>query len=251
MIKKKSIVTMFASLMLASVPAVNAMAADNGSSNFVDDAEAPTDSIAAINKYGKVVKTQDSSQQSAQGHSDANITITDGYLTLDAVPDLSFGTIGKNNNNTNKVTQKLVSNESAIDDDGNQDGRLAVTDSRNGDNKGYTLKAKLDNFKNLSNSKSLSHDDWVLTLNKPSNAKNMNNASYSFGTPNITSNNNDEKSVLTSSVAGSGTTQANYNTPDNAKLTFGNNVDQGRYAAVITWTLAPNTGDSSSQSGQQ
>ncbi|MCL0318944.1 WxL domain-containing protein [Apilactobacillus xinyiensis] len=244
---KNNVVTLFTSVLLASVPAISAFADDT---TFVDDANAPTDSIAAINKDRKIVKTQDSTQKSAQGHSDANVTITQGYLTLDAVPDLSFGTIGKNtSSNSGKVTQKLINNASAIDDDGNADGRLAVTDSRENDTKGYTLKAKLDNFKNLSNTNSPNHADWVLTLNKPSNAKNMNNAAYSFGTPNITSNGSMEKSVLTSNVGGSGTTQANYNTRDSATLSFDNNVDQGKYAAVITWTLSPNTDNSGTTSG--
>ncbi|MCK8625161.1 WxL domain-containing protein [Apilactobacillus xinyiensis] len=244
LLKKKQLVTLFASIFLSALPIVNASAAD-----FKDDANAPTDSIAAIDKDGNIVKTQDAKQTSAQGKSDANVTITQGYLTLDAVPDLSFGTIGRNKvDNSDKVTQKLISNTSAIDDDGNSDGRIAVTDSRDDAKDGYTLKAKLDNFKNLSKSDSKTHDDWVLTLNKPSNAKNMNNAAYSFGTPNITSNGM-EKSVLTSSIGGSGTTQANYNNRDNATLSFGNNVDPGQYAAVITWTLSPNTGTSGTASG--
>lgn len=60
----------------------------------------------------------------AFGVSDAKVQIVEGYLTLDAVPDFNFGTVTAG-------AKAGVSNFSgAIQDDGNDEGVLQVTDSR-------------------------------------------------------------------------------------------------------------------------
>ncbi|WP_125772189.1 WxL domain-containing protein [Companilactobacillus furfuricola] len=86
-------------------------------------------------------------ENSATAESDANVQVISGFLSLDAVPDFSFGRAIEGN------TAELLNGQSAIQDDGNQDGLLQITESRTADskepgspNKGFTLSAQLGDF---------------------------------------------------------------------------------------------------------
>lgn len=82
--------------------------------------------------------TENSASGSVSGVSDAIVQVEQGYLTLDAVPDMNFGMAAQTK--TANENLPLINNAGLIDDNGNDSGLLKVTDSRtaaasNDDNK--------------------------------------------------------------------------------------------------------------------
>ncbi|WP_164508333.1 WxL domain-containing protein [Companilactobacillus kedongensis] len=105
------------------------------------------------NKPGMAVAFDDGAGNigAAQAFSDANVTVIDGLLTLDKVPDFGFGTAAAGG-----PAVDLQNNSSTIKDDGNDSGILQVTDSRTDKNAaasnttktaGFNVTAQLGNFK--------------------------------------------------------------------------------------------------------
>ncbi|MCK8607137.1 WxL domain-containing protein [Apilactobacillus ozensis] len=241
MIKSKTLITAFASLLFVATPFTNVFADKTSDYEDAPQPVHPMDSVYAINSDGKNVSN---SSNSTSANSDANVIITKGYLTLDAVPDLSFGIVGQGGSGNN-TTLKLAGNNSMIDDNGNQDGLLRVTDSRDAkssDLDGYKVTAKLGNFNKIGSNNSSSQNNWTLNLNQPSDVSNANNNNVvSFINASLVSDGNSSQTVMKTTAANTGTTSAYYKNANNASLNLSNNVDPGKYAAPITWTLTPGT----------
>ncbi|WP_054658718.1 WxL domain-containing protein [Apilactobacillus ozensis] len=252
MINKKNVIALFAGLMFASVPMINVFADKTDDYENAPQPVHPMDGVYAINQDGKNVSN---SSQSTSANSDANVIITKGYLTLDAVPDLSFGIVGQGGSGNN-TTLKLAGNNSMIDDNGNQDGLLRVTDSRDAKNSsdldGYKVTAKLGNFNKIGSNDSSSQSNWTLNLNQPSDISNANNRNVvSFINASLVSGGNSSQTVMKTTTASTGTTSAYYKNANNASLNLSNNVDPGKYAAPITWTLTPGTATANDSDSKQ
>ena len=119
----------------------------------------------------------DATGGSANGKSTAEFEVTPGDLTLDAVPDLNFGTTNVKDIATKDVILSLVDGKVTSEKDGNvtskdvtaKDGNadlnLKVSDFR-GVNSGWNLTAKLGTFKaNIKDSKSNDASDALDRLN--------------------------------------------------------------------------------------
>ncbi|MFD0898232.1 WxL domain-containing protein [Loigolactobacillus binensis] len=198
--------------------------------------------------------TNDPTTGTASKQSDANITLKNGFLTLEKVPDLSFGTATSQLSGNYRIT----SNHSEIVDEGNQDGILAVNDTRDTENggtadatptpanaAGWTLGAKLGQFKNLTTNANAT-GAWGLTLNTDGSAgwTAENNsattpvtaASFQEG---VTLDSNGAAKVVGDAAAGTGygRNTASLTAASQTKLQVPDGQTEGTYAAPITWTL--------------
>lgn len=187
---------------------------------------------------------QNDASGSVSGKSDATVKVEQGYLTLDAVPDMNFGMTAQTKTANKNIP--LASNTGLIDDDGNDSGMLKVTDSRGvDDGKGGTttmpwnLTAQLGAFNSSTGAALTSSSDWAIHLNQTTgtnsvSAENM-PAVYQ---PVLTSGDKAEHQVLKSSLGnGTGSTTVYYDKAKDASLDMGANVPAGQYDAPITWTL--------------
>lgn len=190
----------------------------------------------------------------ATAQSDASVTVVSGFLTLEQVPDFSFGRVMEN------TTARLQQGTSAIDDDGNQDGILRVTESRK-DNAGFDVTAKMDDF---TNDKDVVSKGFVLNLN-PVAFINASNGDYSgIQTGKVSLDADKEKTVLSATKENKlqGTYQAKYSDSKDASLVVPKDTsskDSGKtatsYKGKITWTLnakaeGTTTGDNNNGGGQ-
>lgn len=187
--------------------------------------------------------------------STVSVTVLSGILTLDAVPDFSFGSMMPG------TTAKLASNtidaselegNSNVGEDGNSSGILQMTDSRNLTTKenipGFTLSAAITELQGADGSTM----PVSLTLN-PLPLLNEKDENISTSSTDLMTN----KSVISSEMGSTndiidlgkgeynpGIIRAKFNTPDSASLTIptpkegiGNVKQAKNMNAVVTWTL--------------
>ncbi|GAK31802.1 conserved protein [Weissella oryzae SG25] len=186
---------------------------------------------------------QNDASGSVSGKSDATVKVEQGYLTLDAVPDMNFGMTAQTKTANKNIP--LVSNAGLIDDDGNDSGMLKVTDSRGTDDgktvttMPWNLTAQLGSFSSASGAALTSSSDWAIHLNQTAGTNSVSAANMpAVYQPVLTSGDNAEHQVLKSSQGnGTGSTTVYYNKANDASLDMGANVPAGQYDAPITWTL--------------
>ncbi|MQS52492.1 WxL domain-containing protein [Companilactobacillus mishanensis] len=188
----------------------------------------------------------------ATAESEANVQIISGFLTLDMVPDFSFGSVIAGG--TAGLRSKGVS---TIDNDGNSQGILQVTETRenkteNAANKGlgFTVSAELAGFK--LNGK----DDPVkgFTLNLASQTLKDADGKIVDGqsTNAATLDDNNKTATIMSMNAGSynkGQIKATFDNSKAAELKvpqIASEKGQKAYSSVITWTLNAKAADAGS-----
>lgn len=177
---------------------------------------------------------------SVSGQSDATVKVVDGFLSLDAVPDMNFGLVA-NAATTNKDVP-LINNQGLISDDGNDAGLLKVTDSRTaseGTGKTWQLTAGVGKFTNINGNAVSNPSYWAINLKQTSVENSLGKMPILYQ-PKIVSD-GDAQSVMQSGVGGvNGSTSVYYNKANTVSLDMGANVAPGQYDAPITWTLSAN-----------
>lgn len=186
----------------------------------------------------------DATEENTEAESTAEFTVEAGKLTLDAVPDMNFGTASVQQISTANTELKydsgiLTGNPST---DGNDGGKIQVSDFR-GTGLGWNLSVKLGTFTN-------SLTGATLELNAPVTNKSENgNAAESLRNVTLKSDGADQK-VVTSIADDATSTNVNEATgmgvniytitKDSTTLTIDKNptIKAGTYQADLTWTLA-------------
>lgn len=120
--------------------------------------------------------TKNDANGSVSGNSDATVKVEEGFLTLDAVPDMNFGLTAQSK--TANKNLPLINNQGLISDDGNDSGLLKVTDSRtstSGEEGSTTtttmpwqLTATLGDFANVDGTAVANLSDWAINLKQTS-----------------------------------------------------------------------------------
>lgn len=188
---------------------------------------------------------------SAKASSDANVTVVSGYLSLEQVPDFSFG------RSIAGSTAQLQQGTSGIDDDGNQNGMLKITETRfnddtapvNGQSKngGFQLSAKMDPFTSQDSS-AAAVSGFTLNLKNKSLVATTGSTATTLATNDATlkDDGTTSQTILTAKPTDklSGTYYAQFLKPDDASLVIpadakGKN-GVGLYKGQITWTLTAN-----------
>lgn len=182
---------------------------------------------------------------SVSGNSDATVKVEEGFLTLDAVPDMNFGLTAQSK--TANKNLPLINNQGLISDDGNDSGLLKVTDSRtstSGEEGSTTtttmpwqLTATLGDFANVDGTAVANLSDWAINL-KQTSGENTSGKMPSLYQPKLVSGDKTQHRVMQSAQGtGYGSTSVYYNKANTASLDMGANVPAGQYDAPITWTL--------------
>ncbi|MHA3066921.1 WxL domain-containing protein [Lacticaseibacillus saniviri] len=214
----------------------------------------PTKGMGANDKANQKTGTAASAQSEAWAH------VTAGYLTLDAVPDLHFGTVVAG------MQAGLFDNESIRSNDGNDQGLLQVTDSRvkvdgtgatetpavNG--LGYVLSAKLGDFNGYSTYDKAKNDaagtnadlpavtGWTLALSNDGGLVDTTNApvtdtANALKDPTLEAGGAGQAVILTQEGTAFGTVRHSYIKNSDATLNVPGGVQKGWYVANLTWTL--------------
>ena len=189
--------------------------------------------------------TKNDANGSVSGSSDATVKVEEGFLTLDAVPDMNFGLTAKSK--TANKNLPLINNQGLISDDGNDSGLLKVTDSRtstSGEEGSTTtttmpwqLTATLGDFANVDGTAVANLSDWAINL-KQTSGENTSGKMPSLYQPKLVSGDKTQHRVMQSAQGtGYGSTSVYYNKANTASLDIGANVPAGQYDAPITWTL--------------
>ncbi|MCT0949821.1 hypothetical protein EFL45_10555 [Weissella confusa] len=189
--------------------------------------------------------TKNDANGSVSGNSDATVKVEEGFLTLDAVPDMNFG-LTEQSKTANK-NLPLINNQGLISDDGNDSGLLKVTDSRtstSGEEGSTTtttmpwqLTATLGDFANVDGTAVANLSDWAINL-KQTSGENTSGKMPSLYQPKLVSGDKTQHRVMQSAQGtGYGSTSVYYNKANTASLDMGANVPAGQYDAPITWTL--------------
>ena len=189
--------------------------------------------------------TKNDANGSVSGNSDATVKVEEGFLTLDAVPDMNFGLTAQSK--TANKNLPLINNQGLISDDGNDSGLLKVTDSRtstSGEEGSTTtttmpwqLTATLGDFANVDGTAVANLSDWAINLKKTS-GENTSGKMPSLYQPKLVSGDKTQHRVMQSAQGtGYGSTSVYYNKANTASLDMGANVPAGQYDAPITWTL--------------
>ncbi|MEE0001909.1 MAG: WxL domain-containing protein [Weissella confusa] len=189
--------------------------------------------------------TKNDANGSVSGNSDATVKVEEGFLTLDAVPDMNFGLTAQSK--TANKNLPLINNQGLISDDGNDSGLLKVTDSRtstSGEEGSTTtttmpwqLTATLGDFANVDGTAVANLSDWAINL-KQTSGENTSGKMPSLYQPKLVSGDNTQHRVMQSAHGtGYGSTSVYYNKANTASLDMGANVPAGQYDAPITWTL--------------
>lgn len=196
--------------------------------------------------------TKNDANGSVSGNSDATVKVEEGFLTLDAVPDMNFGLTAQSK--TANKNLPLINNQGLISDDGNDSGLLKVTDSRTSTSgkEGSTttttmpwqLTATLGDFVNVDGTAVANLSDWAINL-KQTSGENTSGKMPSLYQPKLVSGDNTQHRVMQSAQGtGYGSTSVYYNKANTASLDMGANVPAGQYDAPITWTLNATPNDS-------
>ena len=189
--------------------------------------------------------TKNDANGSVSGNSDATVKVEEGFLTLDAVPDMNFGLTAQSK--TANKNLPLINNQDLISDDGNDSGLLKVTDSRtstSGEEGSTTtttmpwqLTATLGDFANVDGTAVANLSDWAINL-KQTSGENTSGKMPSLYQPKLVSGDKTQHRVMQSAQGtGYGSTSVYYNKANTASLDMGANVPAGQYDAPITWTL--------------
>ena len=189
--------------------------------------------------------TKNDANGSVSGNSDATVKVQEGFLTLDAVPDMNFGLTAQSK--TANKNLPLINNQGLISDDGNDSGLLKVTDSRtstSGEEGSTTtttmpwqLTATLGDFANVDGTAVANLSDWAINL-KQTSGENTSGKMPSLYQPKLVSGDKTQHRVMQSAQGtGYGSTSVYYNKANTASLDMGANVPAGQYDAPITWTL--------------
>lgn len=189
--------------------------------------------------------TKNDANGSVSGNSDATVKVEEGFLTLDAVPDMNFGLTAQSK--TANKNLPLINNQGLISDDGNDSGLLKVTDSRtstSGEEGSTTtttmpwqLTATLGDFANVDGTAVANLSDWAINL-KQTSGENTSGKMPSLYQPKLVSGDKAQHRVMQSAQGtGYGSTSVYYNKANTASLDMGANVPAGQYDAPITWTL--------------
>lgn len=189
--------------------------------------------------------TKNDANGSVSGNSDATAKVEEGFLTLDAVPDMNFGLTAQSK--TANKNLPLINNQGLISDDGNDSGLLKVTDSRtstSGEEGSTTtttmpwqLTATLGDFANVDGTAVANLSDWAINL-KQTSGENTSGKMPSLYQPKLVSGDKTQHRVMQSAQGtGYGSTSVYYNKANTASLDMGANVPAGQYDAPITWTL--------------
>lgn len=188
---------------------------------------------------------------SATATSEAWARVISGYLTLDAVPDLYFGTVVAGG------PAALKDNTSVRTNDGNDRGLLQVTDSRSDvtdpakpvNGLGYLVQAQLGKFNsyktvadassNTNPTEAQDQDKWVLTLNGAKGLTTSTGAKSdaSLATAELTANGAGAKVITAAAGHGFGLVKTQYTDTQDATLNVPQSATQGYYVADLTWTL--------------
>ena len=189
--------------------------------------------------------TKNDANGSVSGNSDATVKVEEGFLTLDAVPDMNFGLTAQSK--TANKNLPLINNQGLISDDGNDSGLLKVTDSRtstSGEEGSTTtttmpwqLTATLGDFANVDGTAVANLSDWAINL-KQTSGENTSGKMPSLYQPKLVSGDKTQHRVMQSAQGtGYGSTTVYYSKAKDAALDMGANVPEGKYSAPITWTL--------------
>lgn len=189
--------------------------------------------------------TKNDANGSVSGNSDATVKVEEGFLTLDALPDMNFGLTAQSK--TANKNLPLINNQGLISDDGNDSGLLKVTDSRtstSGEEGSTTtttmpwqLTATLGDFANVDGTAVANLSDWAINL-KQTSGENTSGKMPSLYQPKLVSGDKTQHRVMQSAQGtGYGSTSVYYNKANTASLDMGANVPAGQYDAPITWTL--------------
>ena len=189
--------------------------------------------------------TKNDANGSVSGNSDATVKVEEGFLTLDAVPDMNFGLTAQSK--TANKNLPLINNQGLISDDGNDSGLLKVTDSRtstSGEEGSTTtttmpwqLTATLGDFANVDGTAVANLSDWAINL-KQTSGENTSGKMPSLYQPKLVSGDKTQHRVMQSAQGtGYGSTSVYYNKANTGSLDMGANVPAGQYDAPITWTL--------------
>lgn len=189
--------------------------------------------------------TKNDANGSVSGNSDGTVKVEEGFLTLDAVPDMNFGLTAQSK--TANKNLPLINNQGLISDDGNDSGLLKVTDSRtstSGEEGSTTtttmpwqLTATLGDFANVDGTAVANLSDWAINL-KQTSGENTSGKMPSLYQPKLVSGDKTQHRVMQSAQGtGYGSTSVYYNKANTASLDMGANVPAGQYDAPITWTL--------------
>ena len=189
--------------------------------------------------------TKNDANGSVSGNSDATVKVEEGFLTLDAVPDMNFGLTAQSK--TANKNLPLINNQGLISDDGNDSGLLKVTDSRTATSGAavstttttmpWQLTATLGDFANVDGTAVANLSDWAINL-KQTSGENTSGKMPSLYQPKLVSGDNTQHRVMQSAQGtGYGSTSVYYNKANTASLDMGANVPAGQYDAPITWTL--------------
>ena len=189
--------------------------------------------------------TKNDANGSVSGNSDATVKVEEGFLTLDAVPDMNFGLTAQSK--TANKNLPLINNQGLISDDGNDSGLLKVTDSRtstSGEEGSTTtttmpwqLTATLGDFAIVDGTAVANLSDWAINL-KQTSGENTSGKMPSLYQPKLVSGDKTQHRVMQSAQGtGYGSTSVYYNKANTASLDMGANVPAGQYDAPITWTL--------------
>ena len=180
--------------------------------------------------------TKNDAKGSVSGNSDATVKVQEGFLTLDAVPDMNFGLTAQSK--TANKNLPLINNQGLVSDDGNDSGLLKVTDSRTATSgaDGSTT-TTLGDFANVDGTAVANLSDWAINL-KQTSGENTSGKMPSLYQPKLVSGDKTQHRVMQSAQGtGYGSTSVYYNKANTASLDMGANVPAGQYDAPITWTL--------------
>jgi len=195
----------------------------------------------------------------ATATSEAWAQVTSGYLTLDAVPDLHFGTV------VSGMNAGLYDNQSIRDNDGNQQGLLQVTDARTAttgeapntttqQGLGYDLTASMGAFNGYNTEGAATNDaggnnpeitptkGWTLKLSNNGGLVDtangaVANADNALKAPTLTDDGASQEVIQTKPGTAFGTVRHSYLKNTDATLSVPAGVTKGYYVANLTWTL--------------
>lgn len=180
---------------------------------------------------------------SGVAHSDANVNVIAGMLSLDAVPSLSFGNAVAGGKaavlESNTKTAHLEKDaDNVITNDGNDQGNLVITDSRtdaSNNGLGYQLNVQLDVFKD--SQEKTATNGWVLTIPKLNSTD-----TGALPTKPVSLEDNNKSNALLVVAPGHGYGSTTFdmspqNVKNTMKLSVPNGVAPDSYKSIMTWTL--------------
>lgn len=235
-----------AGITLGALAPVTVQAAHTGVTFEKDGSAIPSE--AGNNKVdlSKGASAYATDAQKADAESEASVQVVSGFLSLDAVPDFSFGraVAGK--------TANLLNGQSVIDNDGNQEGLLQITESRNasgtatppaGINNGFNLSAQLGSFSRTDGS---TNDKFKLNLtSQPLRSVNDGSLVASLKSDAATLTSNGKSANILSATKEDnlmGSYKVLFNTNDSASLFVPEDAKTenavSHWKGVITWTLS-------------